>query len=56
MSRPNDTNDYNDRTKKTAEEHEKRRVQMEYGKDSILAPDIDRPSSIYTERKNRTLR
>jgi len=47
MARPYDIEDYCDTTKENARLLEEKIVEMEYGKDSGLEPDIQRPTYLF---------
>jgi hypothetical protein len=56
MSRPAEVDDYSKETKKVAEKHEQRIVDLEFGEDSTLPPDSARPSYLFKSRANSLCR
>lgn len=54
MTRPSEIDDYDELTKKEAEMHERLIVEIEFGKDSKLTPDSQRPTELFNKRENRS--
>jgi len=56
MTRPNEVDDYDAQTKKEAEMHEQKVVDIEFGETSKLTPDIARPTYIFHKREDSICR
>ncbi|MDR2715568.1 MAG: hypothetical protein LBB46_02320 [Coriobacteriaceae bacterium] len=52
MAHPCEIDVYDEATKRLMEFHEKRIVELEYGKDSKLSPDLARPCYLFRKRED----
>jgi hypothetical protein len=56
MTRPKDIDDYDQETKQSTYFHERKIVEIEYGSDSKLPPDLDRPCYLFKDRDSSLLK